>query len=97
VGHYVLYRLDRRDGGLETRLANREKHLAWAGAHPGIVSAGPVMSDDDGHMAGSLMIVSCADLSAARAIHEADPYTQADLWEFVDIRPFRWTLGGPAS
>jgi uncharacterized protein YciI len=33
------------------------------------------------------------DLAAAKAFNAADPYTLADLWQRVDIHPFRATVG----
>ena len=39
------------------------------------------------------MILEVADLDAAKAFNAADPYTLAGLWERVDIKPFKVTLG----
>lgn len=94
--HFSIYRIDRADGGLATRLATREAHLAWARELPELRLGGPLFSEDGSTMAGSLMIVECDDLEAARRIHQADPYTRAGLWELVEIRAFTWALGAPS-
>lgn len=95
MGHFLIYRLDRPGDGLDVRLANREAHLAWADTVPEIRTGGPVFDGD--RMAGSLLIVETDDPARAHAIHEDDPYTRADLWASIDIRPFRWVLGAPTD
>ena len=86
---FALICLD-KPGALSVRLAARQDHLAWANDQP-MKLGGPFL-DENGEMAGSLMIVEVADLAAARALNAADPYTRAGLWASVDIRPFRLTL-----
>ena len=41
----------------------------------------------------SLLILDVADQAAAEAFNRDDPYTQAGLFERVEIRPFRITVG----
>ena len=79
-----------KPNSLDRRMAAREAHLAWAGQQP-LKIGGPFL-DENGDMAGSLMIIEVEDLEAAKAFSAADPYTQAGLWQSVDIRPFRMTL-----
>ena len=79
-----------KPGSLDVRMGARERHLAWVKDQP-LKLGGPFL-DENGDMAGSLMIVEAADLAAARAFNAADPYTQAGLWASVDIRPFRVTI-----
>jgi uncharacterized protein YciI len=40
-----------------------------------------------------MFILEAADIEAARAFSAADPYTLAGLFERVEIRPWRRTLG----
>ena len=47
-----------------------------------------------GEMAGSMFILDVADEAAARAFSDADPYTQAGLWERVALNPVKITFGG---
>ena len=90
--HFVLTCLD-KPAALEVRLANRDKHFAYLAEHPGFVRvAGPFLGDD-GKMTGSLMIVEAQDVDAVRAFAAADPYALAGLFERVEIRAWRPTIG----
>ena len=89
---FVLICVD-EPSGLSLRLATREAHLAWVGGRMDQMKLGGPFLDEAGDMAGSLMIVEAADLAAAKAFNADDPYTRVGLWERVDIRPFRMTLG----
>jgi uncharacterized protein YciI len=51
------------------------------------------MLDDEGQMAGSMLIVDAPDHAAAVALNAHDPYTLAGLWERVDVKAFKATLG----
>ena len=82
-----------KPASLALRMATREKHLAWVADHPGVVRlAGPFL-DEEGAMAGSLFLIEAPDMAAARAFNADDPYTTAGLFESVDIRPWRATVG----
>ncbi len=81
---------------LGVRLANREAHLAYAARHPAMIRlAGPFL-DEAGDMAGSLFLIEASDIEAARAFNAADPYTQAGLFERVEVRSWRQTLPAPS-
>lgn len=88
---FALTCIDKPDA-LEVRLGARKDHLAWAGATGALRLGGPFL-DEKGDMAGSLMIIEADDLAAAKAFNAADPYTKAGLWQSVDIRPFKVTVG----
>lgn len=90
--HFVLLCVDKPDS-LDLRMATREAHLAFArGYGPRIKVGGPILSES-GDMAGSLLIMEAEDISEARKFNADDPYTKAGLWERVEIRPFRATVG----
>lgn len=89
---FVLNCID-KPSGLSLRMATREAHLAWVGGRMDQMKLGGPFLDEAGDMAGSLMIVEAADLAAAKAFNADDPYTRVGLWERVDIRPFRMTIG----
>jgi uncharacterized protein YciI len=92
---YALMCFD-KPGSLDLRMANREAHLAYARDHLGqIKAAGPYL-DEAGDMSGSmfLMEADCAD--TVRAFNAADPYTKAGLFERVEVRNWRVTLGALA-
>jgi uncharacterized protein len=92
---FMLFCEDKPDS-LALRLATREAHLTFIAGHAEKVRlAGPMLSDDGERMLGSLFIVEADDLAAARALHDADPYTSAGLWGNVLIRPFRQVVPRP--
>lgn len=81
-----------KPGAIEIRKANRDAHLAHI-AQTGVVEmAGPFL-DPLGEMCGSLVILEVADLAAARAWADADPYAAAGLFEAVDIREWKKVVG----
>ncbi|RAK57171.1 YciI family protein [Phenylobacterium deserti] len=88
---FVLTCLD-KPNALEVRLGAREAHLAYV-AERGVLKLGGPFLNEAGDMAGSLMIIETADLKAAREFNANDPYTKAGLFESVEIRPFRVTIG----
>lgn len=88
---FALTCLD-KPNSLQVRLGARQDHLAWVGG-TGMLKLGGPFLDEDGEMAGSLMIIEAEDMAAARAFNANDPYTKAGLWGSVDIRPFRVTFG----
>lgn len=84
-----------RAGALDVRMANRPAHLDWAKSHHDrILMAGPVFADDGETFAGSTFVVAFDTLEDAKAWAAEDPYAKAGLFETVEIRPFRWLLGG---
>ncbi|HEY4029951.1 MAG TPA: YciI family protein [Caulobacteraceae bacterium] len=89
---FVLTCID-KPKSLDVRMAAREAHLAWVRGRIGEMKLGGPFLDDAGDMAGSLMILEEPDLAAAKAFNAQDPYTKAGLWQSVDVRPFRVTLG----
>ncbi len=80
-----------KPNALDVRLGARTEHLAWAGSSPVLKIAGPFL-DENGDMAGSLLIVEVEDMAAAQAFNAEDPYTRAGLWASVDIRPFKLSI-----
>jgi len=91
---YVLACFD-KENALDLRMATREAHLAWArDQHGRIRMAGPMLSESD-TMAGSLFFLEAEDEAEVRAFNAEDPYTKAGLWDRVEIKRFRSTLGQP--
>ena len=93
---FVLTCIDKPDS-LAVRMAAREDHLAYVRARAGVVKLGGPFLDEAGGMAGSMIIIEAADQAAAEAFAAEDPYGLAGLFESVDIRPFRITIGGLTS
>ena len=89
---FMLACFDKADS-LPLRMATREAHLAYMGEKRGMVKlAGPLL-DEAGDMAGSLLIVEADDLAGAQALNTNDPYTKAGLWDRVEIKAFRASIG----
>ncbi len=81
-----------KPGALQTRMDNREAHLAYI-ADTGVVEmAGPVL-DDDGQMCGSLIVLDVDDMAAAQAWADNDPYAKAGLFESVTLRAWKKVIG----
>ncbi len=81
-----------KPGALQTRLDNREAHLAYI-AETGVVEmAGPVL-DDEGQMCGSLIVLEVEDMAAAQAWAENDPYAKAGLFSDVTLRAWKKVIG----
>jgi uncharacterized protein len=92
MANFVLTCIDKPDS-LALRMANREAHLAYVREHPGFVRlAGPFLGSG-GEMAGSLFIVEANDLATVEAFTASDPYAVAGLFDRVEIRAWRATVG----
>ncbi|MFG5379752.1 YciI family protein [Yoonia sp. R2-816] len=81
-----------KPGALQTRMDNREAHLAYI-ADTGVVEmAGPVL-DNDGQMCGSLIVLDVDDMAAAQAWADNAPYAKAGLFESVTLRAWKKVIG----
>lgn len=93
---FAIHCLD-KPASLDLRLANREAHLAYVGGFKAHLKlAGPLL-DNDGGMAGSLLIMEFDDIEQAKAFSADDPYSKAGLFQRVDVTTFKPTLGGFAG
>ena len=86
----MLIALIARDkpGALQTRLDNRDAHIAYLKSTGVVSQAGPLL-DDDGGMIGSLVILEVKDMQAARDWAENDPYAKAGLFSGVELIPWK--------
>ncbi|MFT6074219.1 MAG: hypothetical protein ACJAZ1_001135 [Yoonia sp.] len=81
-----------KPGALQTRMDNREAHLAYI-AETGVVEmAGPVF-DDAGQMCGSLIVLEVAGLAAAQTWANNDPYAKAGLFSDVTLQAWKKIIG----
>lgn len=81
-----------KPGVLEARMGARDAHLAYV-RDSGVLKLGGPLLDDQGAMAGSLLVIDVADRAAAQAFSDKDPYLAAGVFERVEIRPFKLTFG----
>lgn len=96
---YVIIGRDRPDA-LAERLAARPAHLVRLErlkAEGRLLLAGPmpaIDAEDPGPAgyAGSLIVAEFADLEAARAFADADPYVTEGVYAAVEVQPFRKVL-----
>ncbi|MDB5431872.1 MAG: YCII-related protein [Caulobacter sp.] len=81
-------------GSLDLRMATRPTHLDYLnGRSEQVKLAGPLL-DPDGNPIGSMLVIDAADLAAARAFADADPYARAGLFSAVTVSAFRIVFGG---
>jgi uncharacterized protein YciI len=76
-----------KPGALQTRLDNREAHVAYLKGSNVVSQAGPLL-DAEGQMIGSLVILEVADMAEAEAWVEGDPYGKAGLFDSVELIPW---------
>lgn len=81
-----------KDGALEVRKANREAHLAYIKDTGAVAQAGPLLNDA-GEMCGSLIILDVADMAAAQAWADGDPYAKAGLFASVTLTQWNRVIG----
>ena len=79
-----------KPGALQTRLVNRDAHLAYAKASGVVFLAGPML--EEGAMVGSLVIVE-GSREVAEDFAENDPYAKAGLFESVTITEWKRVIG----
>ena len=94
---FIISCLD-HPGKEELRLATRAQHLDYIAASGALVKlGGPYLAEDGERMIGTLLVLDVADRAAAEAWLRQDPYNKAGLFERVDVRPWKWTVGLPAG
>jgi len=81
-----------KDGALQTRLDNREAHVAHLKDSGVVMHAGPFL-DADGTMCGSLVILNVEDMAAAEDWASNDPYAKAGLFASVELIQWNKVIG----
>jgi len=89
----MLIALIARDkpGALQTRVDNRSAHLGYIDDTGVVSQAGPLI--ENGEMAGSLVILDVADMAAAQAWADNDPYAKAGLFAKVELMRWKKVIG----
>lgn len=93
---YALLCTD-KPNSLDIRLAARPDHLKYLESlGTAMKFAGPFV-DEAGKPNGSLVVIEAADMAAAQAIADHDPYAKAKLFAHVEIRAWKWALKNPEA
>ncbi|UPG73248.1 YciI family protein [Roseomonas gilardii subsp. gilardii] len=73
------------------RKAARPAHLARVAqeAESGRLLIGGPLTDADGRMIGSMMVLDLPDETAVHAWLAEDPYVRQDVWKDISILPFQ--------
>ncbi|GAA0786144.1 YciI family protein [Roseibium denhamense] len=93
---YALICTDKA-GALQTRLDNRPAHLEFLNGLGDALKAGGPFTDDEGNMTGSMLVIEASNRDEILAISQEDPYAKADLFESVEIRPWKWVVKNPEA
>ncbi|MFC0199464.1 YciI family protein [Paracoccus rhizosphaerae] len=80
-----------KPGALQIRLDTRDAHLAHIRDSGIVFMAGPLI--EEGEMRGSLVILDAADLPAAQAWADADPYKAAGLFASTEVVEWKKVIG----
>ncbi len=79
-------------GHLEVRKSNRDAHLAYIKQTGVVTMAGPLL-DADGQMCGSMIVLDVADMAAAQAWVDGDPYGKAGLFQSCVFKQWNKVIG----
>ena len=89
---YLITGYDYTDeGALDRRMNARQQHLDGAKRlkHSGNFVLGGAMLNDDGKMIGSTLVLQFESDSELQVWKETEIYILANVWETVDIKPFK--------
>ena len=86
---YMIETFDRA-GSLDVRKANRAEHLVYLDwiKHK-LVACGAKLNDDGSDAGGGLYVVDVDTRADAEALIQDDPFHKVDLFERVEIKPWR--------
>jgi uncharacterized protein YciI len=86
---FVLHCID-AEGTAQLRARHRPAHLEHIRGSGVVRIAGPLLNENEA-MIGSLIIIEVADMEAARAFSEADPFKREGVFGSVEIRRFSFS------
>ena len=79
-----------KPGTSQRRVELRPAHLAHLDRHGSkLLAAGAMLSDDGTTPVGSLIVFDAEARAEVDAFMAADPYSQAGLFETIEVRPWR--------
>jgi uncharacterized protein YciI len=92
MNQYIVTAYDHTDAdALQRRMNVRPHHLDGAKTlkENGNYIVGGAILNEEGKMMGSVMIVQFETEEALEAWKQGEIYITADIWETVDVKPFR--------
>ena len=81
-----------KPGSLSIRQENRPAHLEYLKASDAVTQAGPLLNEN-GEMAGSLIILDVEEMAQAEDWARNDPYGKAGLFETVTLTHWNRVIG----
>lgn len=83
------------EDALERRMRTRPAHLAGIGplVDSGNVLVGGAILSGSGDMVGSMLLVEFPDRADVDAWLARDPYVTDEVWQQVEVHPFRTAVG----
>jgi len=85
-----------KPNSVQLRMDTRPAHVEHLKAHADrLLLAGPNLAEDGETPIGSLLVFQADSEADAKAFADADPYTQAGLFESVTIKGFRKVMVNP--
>tara|TARA_X000000950_G_scaffold283405_3_gene384161 strand:- start:955 stop:1239 length:285 start_codon:yes stop_codon:yes gene_type:complete len=87
---FVLICEDHPDS-FELRQQVRPEHLTFLADYD-VRFAGPMLSDDEESMVGSVIVIEAENLPAAQNFAAQDPYNLAGLFANVTVKPFKQVI-----
>ena len=88
--YFIVYAKD-KPGHTQLRIETRPDHVTWLKKSP-VPVAGPLLAADN-----ETMIVEADSRADVEALLPNDPYAIVDLFESVEIHPWKWAIGSPAA
>jgi hypothetical protein len=93
MAYFAIYCADSADG-TRLRKENHEGHMKHIGQHiDKLMLAGPCPPMEGEDREASFILVEAADVAAARAVVENDPFHAAGVWDSVIVREFNPVVG----
>lgn len=92
MNQYLVTAYDHTDdGALDRRMSIRPHHLEGAAAlkASGNYVLGGAILNDEGKMIGSVMVLQFENEEALDAWKQGEPYITQNIWETVDVKPFK--------
>lgn len=95
---FAIICIDKDPEGLAIRKETRPAHLDFlASLGTKLKFAGPFTSPDGAKPIGTLAVIEANSLQDAEEIASRDPYSQAGVFDRVEIRAWNWLIGNPEN